>query len=212
MTAQLSREDVKELRNSFQCWQQDYDPKEDAEQYEMFGRAITATNMLLAGMDSEPVAVIDKEGNPMTRAECNDYRVFAICCKVGTPLYAAPPAPVAVPDEKWVNPDIGYADENGFAEGWNESRQHAINNGKVPPVVKGISAYCRGWNAFRAAMLNTGPVTAATVPDGWTSNCDADAALVMLDRIDTIDCADDERIESVKNIIRRLAAAPGQEV
>ncbi|WP_313276554.1 DUF551 domain-containing protein [Kosakonia cowanii] len=64
----------------------------------------------------------------------------------------------ALPDEKWVNPDISFADENGFAEGWNESRQHAVNNGKVPPVVKGISAYCRGWNAFREAMLKAGPV------------------------------------------------------
>lgn len=73
----------------------------------------------------------------------------------------------ALPDEKWVNPDISFADENGFAEGWNESRQHAVNNGKVPPVVKGISAYCRGWNAFREFMLNAGPVTAGTVPDGW---------------------------------------------
>lgn len=40
--------------------------------------------------DSEPVAVIDKEGNPMTRDECNDDRIFAICCKVGTPLYTHP--------------------------------------------------------------------------------------------------------------------------
>ncbi|EBA1657996.1 DUF550 domain-containing protein [Salmonella enterica] len=31
------------------------------------------------------------------------------------------PVPV-VPDEKWVNPDINYAEENGFAEGWNACR------------------------------------------------------------------------------------------
>ena len=129
-------------------------------------------------------------------------------------------------------------------------------------------AYASGvLNACCAAMLKAGPVTAATVPDGWklvpfepteamldaayshpastedrmrkqyvsmlaaapqpqkaqqnipenipagwTGNCDADAALVMLDRIDTVDCDDDERIESVKKIIRRLAAAPEQEV
>ena len=33
----------------------------------------------------------------------------------GTPVAQ----PVQVPPEKWVNPDIHYADENGFAEGWN---------------------------------------------------------------------------------------------
>ncbi len=62
------------------------------------------------------------------------------------------------------------------------------------------------------AAMQAEPVTAATVPDGWTANSDANAALVMLDRIDTIDCADDERIEAIKSIIRRLAAAPEQEV
>lgn len=44
-------------------------------------------------------------------------------------------------------------------------------------------------------------------PTGWTHNLDADAALVMLDRIDTIDPADDFRIEDVKRIIRKMAAA-----
>ena len=168
MTAQLSREDVKELRNSFQCWQQDYDPKEDAEQYEMFGRAITATNMLLAGMDSEPVAVPDER------------EAF----------------------EAWVK--FHLDDEHSIVT------LHRANGGlnyRDPHVDLAWIA----WKESRA-VLKAGPVTAATVPDGWTSNCDADAALVMLDRIDTIDCADDERIESVKNIIRRLAAAPEQEV
>ncbi|MEM6050248.1 hypothetical protein AAH450_06650 [Erwinia sp. P7711] len=49
---------------------------------------------------------------------------------------------------------------------------------------------------------------APNAPDGWTASGDANAALVMLDRIDTIDSDDDCRIEEVKNIIRRMAAAP----
>lgn len=40
---------------------------------------------------------------------------------LGTKFYIAPPAPL-VPPEKWVNPDIHYAEENGFAEGWNACR------------------------------------------------------------------------------------------
>lgn len=140
------------------------------------GDAATMANMLLAVMEIEPVyqcwcytTVENSEGDQ------EDFWFWNDCDKdffdkidgKKRMLYTAPPAQVAVPDEKWVNPDIGYVDENGFAEGWNESRQHAVNNGKVPPVVKGISAYCRGWNAFRAAMLKAGPVTASTVPDGW---------------------------------------------
>lgn len=47
-----------------------------------------------------PVACLYHTGQVLTRAECDDDKVFAICCKVETPLYAAPPAqPVAVPDD-----------------------------------------------------------------------------------------------------------------
>ncbi|EKN4025302.1 hypothetical protein NUA08_004329 [Yersinia enterocolitica] len=49
------------------------------------------------------------------------------------------------------------------------------------------------------------------IPQGWTSSDPANAALVMLDRIDTIDSADDDRIEDIKLIIRQLAAAPESE-
>nr|WP_318375397.1 hypothetical protein [Enterobacter sp.] len=65
----------------------------------------------------EPVAVIDKEGNPMTRSECNDDRIFAICCKVGTPLYATP-KPVSVPLCPKCG-DTGMADSGGV-QPWGE--------------------------------------------------------------------------------------------
>lgn len=42
----------------------------------------------------------------------------------------------------------------------------------------------------------------------WTFSSEANAALVMLDRIDTTDSSDDERIEDIKRIIRHLASAP----
>lgn len=41
----------------------------------------------------------------------------------------------------------------------------------------------------------------------WTLSAEANAALVMLDRIDTNDSSDDERIEDIKRIIRHLASA-----
>lgn len=50
------------------------------------------------------------------------------------------------------------------------------------------------------------------IPDYWTGSDKANAALVMLDRIDTLDPVDDDRIEGIKRIIRELAAAPKQEV
>lgn len=49
------------------------------------------------------------------------------------------------------------------------------------------------------------------IPDGWTGNDKANAALMMLDRIETVDPVDDDRIDGIKRIVRELAAAP-QEV
>lgn len=39
----------------------------------------------------------------------------------------------------------------------------------------------------------------------WTGNPDIDNAIIMLDRIDTAESCDDDRIESVKAVLRRLA-------
>lgn len=44
--------------------------------------------------------------------------------------------------------------------------------------------------------------------DGWTCNDKANAALMMLDRIETVDPVDDDRIDGIKRIVRELAAAP----
>ncbi|EMC4129955.1 hypothetical protein VEK59_004198 [Cronobacter sakazakii] len=44
----ISTEQAKDLRNAFECWQQDYDPVEDKEQYDMFGLGIVAMDELLA--------------------------------------------------------------------------------------------------------------------------------------------------------------------
>lgn len=45
------------------------------------------------------------------------------------------------------------------------------------------------------------------IPDGWTCNDKANAALMMLDRIETVDPVDDDRIDGIKRIVRELAAA-----
>lgn len=55
---------------------------------------------LLASMKQEPVAYMHHSGQVVTREECCDDKIFAICCKVETPLYSAPQLPQpAVPDD-----------------------------------------------------------------------------------------------------------------
>lgn len=132
MTAQLSREDVIELRNSFKCWQQDYDSKYDAEQYEMFGRAITATDMLLSAMSSKPVAWLLSGGGAKNHVSFDSGNAYDDPLREVTPLYAAPLAPGAVPDEM----DLLTCHLDGVTE-----------------------TYAEGWNACRAAMLKARPVT-----------------------------------------------------
>ncbi|MDN0106713.1 hypothetical protein QVN76_07380 [Yersinia rochesterensis] len=75
--------------------------------------------------------------------------------------------------------------------------------------------FCVQFDNIYAAMLNAAPEPQnqqqnipENIPKGWTSSDPANSALVMLDRIDTMDSADDDRIEDIKLIIRQLAAAP----
>lgn len=44
-------------------------------------------------LNAEPVAYMHHSGQVVTREECCDDKIFAICCKVETPLYAAPQLP-----------------------------------------------------------------------------------------------------------------------
>lgn len=86
--------------------------------------------------------------------------------------------------------------------------------------------FSAGWNACRAAMLQENPVctcpsgdgslrwpcpvhpgNSPVIPDGWTGNDKANAALMMLDRIETVDPVDDDRIDGIKRIVRELASA-----
>ncbi|MEQ4752744.1 hypothetical protein ABN148_20065 [Klebsiella oxytoca] len=127
MTSKLTIEQAKRLRNDFECWQQDYDPKDDKEQYDMFGRGMAAMDMLIAGMYQEPVAwrvsftQIGHESNNFTKTYWDEeekdrwvklHKMSGFKVNV-EPLYTAPPVlaaldsePVAYTDER----NLGYID------------------------------------------------------------------------------------------------------
>ncbi len=59
----------------------------------------------------------------------------------------------------------------------------------------------------RAAMLQAGTLTNEDTKQAWTGIPDIDNAIIMLDRIDTQESCDDDRIEDVKTVLRRLAGS-----
>lgn len=125
----------------------------------------TMIRMLLAGMDSKPLAVPDVATPETVQALSGVQACFAggwayldesqreiasdvwNACRAAM-LKAAPPAPVALPDER------------AAFNVWN-------NEDNLP--IAGVGAKNAAWLAWqaRAAILNAGPVTAAKVPEGW---------------------------------------------
>ena len=125
MTTPITKEQAKRLRNDFECWQQDYDPVADKEQYDMFGLGMVAMDALLAAMDAEPVADVvawHKEGEERT---CDiRWRRFDVA---PGPLFAVAQPVEVLPDAL----DLQTCHLDGVTE-----------------------TYAEGWNACRAAMLN----------------------------------------------------------
>lgn len=116
--SEITKDQAKDLSNAFQCWQQDYDPVEDKEQYDMFGLGMVAMDVLLASLEAEPVSVfkIDHESSLIKHVK-----------KVVSETNA-PPAPVSVPDEvttedcpAFVKYDVTDVDE-AWSRGWNACR------------------------------------------------------------------------------------------
>ncbi|MDU1183414.1 MAG: hypothetical protein E6997_10485 [Citrobacter sp.] len=83
---------------------------------------------LLASMEQEPVAYMHHSGQVVTREECCDDEIFAICCKVETPLYAAPQLPQPAVVVPGIKPDWM---DNEFNAGWNSCRSAMLQGADV---------------------------------------------------------------------------------
>lgn len=200
MTSKLTRERLQEIA-------------EDG--FLKHGESKELARMALAAMDSEPVAYM-YDGEDGT--EYNGHNEFSGGGK-GIPLYRhAQPAPVSYSDfeEFWsayIHPLAQDDELKDFSWGiWNA----CVSNSQPAPVVPeempcGGAAddyhdgYQDGWNACRAAMLQAGTLNNEGTKQAWTGIPDIDNAINMLDRIDTLDSCDDDRIEAVKTVLRGLA-------
>ncbi|EGT4433439.1 hypothetical protein VEL41_001242 [Cronobacter sakazakii] len=113
----ISNELVKDLRMAFSVWQQDYDPVEDKEQYEMFGLGVVAMDELLAlrkEREKEESAVCPKCGNTGL-ADSGGVQPW------GEPILiecdcTAPPAPSIADDSLPYDPQIAEYEQMMEAE------------------------------------------------------------------------------------------------
>ncbi|EPL2207619.1 hypothetical protein [Klebsiella pneumoniae] len=139
----------------------------------------------LVAMDSEPVAVIDQANLDYLRSGADADVWPPEREEMGDVLLYrnAQPAPV-VPKEWAIADAVKFCNETG--------RQDA-------------GAAMDAWNACRAAMLQAGTLTNEGTKQAWTGIPDIDNAINMLDRIDTLESCDDDRVEAVKTVLRRLA-------
>ncbi len=92
-----------------------------------------------------------------------------------------------------------FLQNNGFKVAFHDRFVAYVGTGEQP------DAWAAGWNACRAAMLQAGTLTNEGTKQAWTGIPDIDNAINMLDRIDTLESCDDDRIEAVKTVLRRLA-------
>ena len=201
MTSKLTIEQAKRLRNDFECWQQDYDPKDDKEQYDMFGRGMAAMDMLIAGMYQEPVAYTDERNlGYIDRGRETAYLWGKQNSEAGdVPLYRHAQQPVVLDDLSTFEAAI---EECKTCDSIDE---HAWNHGVLAVIAK--------YESCRAAMLqgaeNAEPRcgNSPVIPDGY----------VMVPREPTPEMLEviNEAIKSMRGsaatYARVLAAAP-QEV
>ncbi|MCO0963343.1 DUF551 domain-containing protein [Escherichia coli] len=150
----------------------------------------------LASLEAEPVAKIiahyplgidvGKQKFVQAIGELPDF---------GGYLFAVPPAPIAL---EAIENAIEYIRSIAFHI--DEDDYHGKH---IAYFMRQALAWLEGRSCSddRLGKAENQPVRG----NEWTGNPDIDNAIIMLDRIDTLENCDDDRIEGVKAVLRRLA-------
>ncbi|WP_455508249.1 hypothetical protein [Enterobacter sp.] len=123
------------IANLLQFNSEGIDCQANAEQWEVHELARIA----LASLEAEPVAWLLSGGGAKNNVSFDSGNAYADPLREVTPLYTAPPAPVALTS--------GYSD---FEEIWSSSTHPLTQDDEMKDFAWDI------WNACRAAMLQGG--------------------------------------------------------
>ncbi|HIF7796062.1 TPA: DUF551 domain-containing protein, partial [Escherichia coli] len=190
-------------------WRETYGPGSNvvlpAEEAEELAR------IALASLEAEPVAYIFK--HPAGKLfwsltdESNKEQADVI------PVYAAAPASV-VPDNE--SEPLAYAYKELTPEIMRNHlavfERYGITPNDSSTTIHALRIALEGHSCSddRLGKADNQPVRGNQAAESnrgneWTGNPDIDNAIIMLDRIDTAESYDDDRIEAVKAVLRRLA-------
>lgn len=189
---------------------------------EMVERDLELTRIALASLEAEPVLYQSctrptwNSGVPWTEwkersRECyeDDLRFTDTPDHAGwinkcRKLYTTPPAPIAL---EAIENAIEYIRSIAFHI--DEDDYHGKH---IAYFMRQALAWLEGHSCSddRLGKADNQPVRGNQAAESnrgneWTGNPDIDNAIIMLDRIDTAESYDDDRIEAVKAVLRRLA-------
>ncbi|EFJ3769536.1 DUF551 domain-containing protein, partial [Escherichia coli] len=159
----------------------------------------------LASLEAEPVAKIiahyplgidvGKQKFVQAIGELPDF---------GGYLFAAPPAPIAL---EAIENAIEYIRSIAFHI--DEDDYHGKH---IAYFMRQALAWLEGYSCSDDRLgkaenqtVHGNQAAESNRGNEWTGNPDIDNAIIMLDRIDTLESCDDDRIEAVKAVLRRLA-------
>ncbi|HAM5773636.1 TPA: DUF551 domain-containing protein [Escherichia coli] len=163
-----------------------------------------ALEALTAGMEQEPVAWLLSGGGAKNNVSFDSGNAYADPLREVTPLYTAPPAPIAL---EAIENAIEYIRSIAFHI--DEDDYHGKH---IAYFMRQALAWLEGHSCSddRLGKADNQPASGNQAAESnrgneWTGNPDIDNAIIMLDRIDTAESYDDDRIEAVKAVLRRLA-------
>ncbi|EFE1580698.1 DUF551 domain-containing protein [Escherichia coli] len=199
---------TKERLLTIKQWRETYGPGSNvvlpAEEAEELAR------IALASLEAEPVAKIiahyplgidvGKQKFVQAIGELPDF---------GGYLFAAPPAPIAL---EAIENAIEYIRSIAFHI--DEDDYHGKH---IAYFMRQALAWLEGYSCSDDRLgkaenqtVHGNQAAESNRGNEWTGNPDIDNAIIMLDRIDTLENCDDDRIEAVKAVLRRLAGnSPG---